>query len=134
MRDYDDRLKELNDNRLQLKQLEDRLEQLEVRRRELAIREYELRQALREEQADVDRLEGFTLASLLNTLAGKKKEKLTREQEEAYQAGLRHADAEKELACVKAEILKHRREADALQYNRAEYEKLLAEKTAVVRS
>ena len=134
MCDRNDRLQKLNAKRLHLKQLGDMLDRLEIRRRELVIQEYKLKQALREEQADVQRLQGFTLTSLLNTFAGKKEKKLAREQEEACRVELQHAAAASELAGIEAQIRKCRQEADALQYSQAEFEKLLAEKTGAVRS
>ncbi len=56
-----------------------------------------LRQAWDKEQADVDRLEGASLSSLLASLTGRKEERLEREEAEALAARRQYRSAPQQL-------------------------------------
>lgn len=84
---------------------------LEAKLRELQDQKYEfdrkvtsLRVALREEQADVEKLEGRSLANYFFQVVGKLDEKLTKERQEAYAAKVKLDAAERELAAIEANM------------------------------
>ena len=84
---------------------------LEAKLRELQDQKYEfdrkvtsLRVALREEQADVEKLEGRSLANYFFQVVGKLDDKLTKERQEAYAARVKLDAAERELAAIEADI------------------------------
>ena len=84
---------------------------LEAKLRELQDQKYEfdrkvtsLRVALREEQADVEKLEGRSLANYFFQVVGRLDDKLTKERQEAYAARVKLDAAERELAGIEADM------------------------------
>ena len=87
MNGYDQQLKELLAQCARKKKLEASAAELRRQRDTYAARAEELKEAMREEQADVDRLEGRSLAAFFYNVVGKMDEKLTQERQEAYAPG-----------------------------------------------
>ena len=77
MNGYDQQLKELLAQCARKKKLEASAAELRRQRDTYAARAEELKEAMREEQADVDRLEGRSLAAFFYNVVGKMDEKLT---------------------------------------------------------
>ena len=98
MNGYDQQLKELLAQCARKKKLEASAAELRRQRDAYAARAEELKEAMREEQADVDRLEGRSLAAFFYNVVGKMDEKLTQERQEAYAARVRYDAAARELA------------------------------------
>ena len=98
MNGYDQQLKELLAQCARKKKLEASAAELRRQRDTYAARAEELKEAMREEQADVDRLEGRSLAAFFYNVVGKMDEKLTQERQEAYAARVRYDAAARELA------------------------------------
>ena len=98
MNGYDQQLKELLAQCARKRKLEASAAELRRQRDTYAARAEELKEAMREEQADVDRLEGRSLAAFFYNVVGKMDEKLTRERQEAYAARVRYDAAARELA------------------------------------
>ena len=86
MNGYDQQLKELLAQCARKRKLEASAAELRRQRDTYAARAEELKEAMREEQADVDRLEGRSLAAFFYNVVGKMDEKLTQERQEAYWA------------------------------------------------
>lgn len=63
-----------------------------------------LKAAYLQEQQDVDRLEGKTLAAMFYDIIGKKEDKLTKEKQEAYAARLKYDAAARELEAVESRL------------------------------
>lgn len=87
------------------------------------------------EQADVDRLEGRSLAAFFYHVIGKMDEKLDRERTEAYAAAVRYDAAVRELADVEDQIARSKTEIASLlgcedRYARALTQRLEAIKAA----
>lgn len=87
------------------------------------------------EQADVDRLEGRSLAAFFYHVIGKMDEKLDRERTEAYAAAVRYDAAVRELADVEDQIARSKTEITSLlgcedRYARALTQRLEAIKAA----
>ena len=89
MNGYDQQLKELLAQCARKRKLEASAAELRRQRDTYAARAEELKEAMREEQADVDRLEGRSLAAFFYNVVGKMDEKLTQERQEAYAARVR---------------------------------------------
>ena len=109
-----------------------RKKHLEKMRKELTEQKYllsgnvtELNKVRLEEQADVDKLEGGSLAAFFYNVIGKMDEKLTKEREEAYLATVKYDAAVKEFEKVKEELLKNKEELNKLGNCVEQYEELL---------
>ena len=112
-----------------------REEGLQARRKDLYQQIEELRgrrdilgQALAKEEADVDALEGMSLQAILQTVLGRKEERLEQERREAVAARLKYQDACRALEDVEARFLETNRQLDQLLRDRRQYEALLEEK------
>ena len=84
---------------------------------------------MREEQADVDRLEGRSLAAFFYNVVGKMDEKLTQERQEAYAARVRYDAAARELAGSEEDLARCHAELEELDGCEERYAALLREKT-----
>ena len=89
---------------------------------------------MREEQADVDRLEGRSLAAFFYNVVGKMDEKLTQERQEAYAARVRYDAAARELAGAEEDLARCQAELDVLSGCEERYAALLREKTQAVKA
>ena len=86
------------------KKLEASIDELRIQRKAYANRADELRKALSKEQADVERLEGRSLAAFFYQVVGKMDEKLTKEQQEAYAAQAKYDAAARELEGIERDL------------------------------
>ncbi len=96
------------------KKIDNMLLNLKQEEAELTKREHELKTALTKEEADVQRLEKATAASIFYTILGKKDEQIDKEQQEAYAARLKYDAVVYQLDDCKARIEKLLREKSAL--------------------
>lgn len=87
---------------------------LEVQKAELQKRVDELDNIRKAEQADVDRLEGGSLAAFFYALVGQKEEKLAQEQQEAYTAAVKYDAANRDLESVIYDLKRVNAELDTL--------------------
>ena len=94
--------------------VETRLKQLEKNRRA--------------EQADVDRLEGRSLAAFFYQVIGRMDEKLDQERQEAYAARVKYDAAARELASIDADLGRCRAVLSRLEGCERRYQEALAEK------
>lgn len=101
---YDEELKKLQEQLTEKKHLESKLSLLTNRRSGLCDKVSELKAKKLSEQADVDKLEGRTLAAFFYYVVGKKDERLTKEREEAYAAAVKYDAAAMELESVETDI------------------------------
>ena len=99
-----DTLLELQQKIASGKFLEAKLQELQNQKYEFDRKVISLRVALREEQADVEKLEGRSLANYFFQVVGKLDEKLTKERQEAYAAKVKLDTAERELAGIEYDI------------------------------
>ena len=134
MNGYDQQLKELLAQCARKKKLEASAAELRRQRDTYAARAEELKEAMREEQADVDRLEGRSLAAFFYNVVGKMDEKLTRERQEAYAARVRYDAAARELAGAEEDLARCQAELGTLDGCEERYAALLREKTQAVKA
>ena len=114
MNGYDQQLKELLAQCARKRKLEASAAELRRQRDTYAARAEELKEAMREEQADVDRLEGRSLAAFFYNVVGKMDEKLTQERQEAYAARVRYDAAARELAGAEEDLARCQAELGTL--------------------
>ena len=135
MTGYDAQLKELQEKIARFRQLSAMLKELRSQRDDFAKRVRELETIKSDEQADVDRLEGRSLAALFYSITGKRDELLSKERQEACAAAVKHEAAVKELRDIEEDIRRYAQEYGDLRgcenaYQAALYEKRMALKAA----
>jgi len=131
---YDDRLRELQEKIARTRQLSTMMEELREQRKTLEAKVRELKTAMQAEQADVDRLEGRSLAAFFYYVIGKKEERLSKERQEAYAARVMYDTAALELEDVEDDLRWCGEELDKLRGSEQQYEAMLKEKTAAVKA
>ena len=133
MEKYNKRLEELREQMASRNRLERILKDLKAQRQELSDKVYELENEKLKEQADVEKLEGRSLAALYYYLTGQKEERLDKEKQEAYAARVKYDAALSELNAVEADIQNTENNLRAAQRSEQEYQKVLQEKAAFMK-
>lgn len=87
-------------------------------------------QRWQEEQKDVDKLEGISLAGIFSALSGKKEERLEKERQEAQEALLQKEAADSAFQKLEQEIRKNNAEILCLEGCEVRYQKALEERAA----
>ena len=103
MKFYDEQLQKLQEQIARKRQLEAQISELRTQRSTLSARVRELEAIKMQEQADVDKLEGRSLAAFFYNVIGKMDEQLNKEREEAYAARVKYdAVLQEKAAAVKS--------------------------------
>lgn len=131
---YDNELKELKQKLVRKAHFEAMQEDLNQQWLELSGKAYELKTVMYNEQADVDQLEGRSLAAFFYNVIGKKDEKLDKERREAYAARVKYDAAARELQMVDSELARCREELERMRVYEKRFSELLEEKTKTLRS
>lgn len=122
---YDGKLMELQQKVARKKKLESILQELKQQRGELTDKVNLLKQTKLKEEADVDKLQGKSLAAIFYTIFGKKEEKLDKEKQEAYAAVVKYKVAVQEMETIESEICQYEAELMELKNCELEYEQTL---------
>ncbi len=133
MNGNDEALKSLQRQTLEKKRLDARLRELYAQRETLQKQTEGLELARQKEQADVDRLEGRSLAAFFYHAVGRLDEQLDKERQEAYAAQVKYDAAARELAAVEADAASCEVRLSQLEGCEQRYETALAEKAAALR-
>lgn len=131
---YDDQLRQLQAQCARKKRLEATAAELRTQQSTYTARAQELEQSFREEQADVDRLEGRSLSAFFYNVIGKMDEKLTLEKQEAYAARVKYDAVARELAGIEEDLRRCEAELDTLRDCERRYAAVLQEKTQAVKA
>ena len=131
---YDKKLKAVQEKISRSRQLTSMLKELRSQRDTVAARVRELETIKMDEQADVDRLEGRSLASFFYNVIGKMDERLNKEREEAYAARVKYDAAARELEAIDGDIRRCEAELGGLRGCEREYEATLREKANAVKA
>ena len=131
---YDEQLKQLQQQVARKKHLDAMLTELYYQRRTLSERAAELEAVMLKEQADVDRLEGRSLAAFFYGVISKMDERLDKEREEAYAAKVKYDAAARELASVEEDVQRHEAELRSLADCEKRYEQVLREKAEAIKA
>lgn len=133
MRQYDEELKELQQQAAMKNRLETILKELKMQREELQARVDELANIKEKEQLEVERLERRSLTNYFYQVVGKLDERLTEEKQEAYQAAVKYDAAYSELQAVEADIWTKELEYGRVRRSNECYQELLKEKQEAVK-
>ncbi len=134
MTKFDELLKSLRAQVERQRKLRSMLESLYAQQRELSARERELAAIRAHEQADVDRLEGRSLAAFFYDVVGKMGEKLDKEKAEARAAAVKHDAVKRELEAVEYHIRSAETELGSLKGCEKRYAETLEQKAAAVKA
>lgn len=108
--------------------LEAKLQELQDQKWEFDRKVTSLRVAFREEQADVEKLEGRSLSNYFFQVVGKLDDKLTKERQEAYAARVKLDAAERELSGIEADIAEIYAQLADVRRAQEQYDAALAQK------
>ncbi|WMJ83790.1 hypothetical protein ACS3UN_12075 [Oscillospiraceae bacterium LTW-04] len=131
---YDEKMQLLRRQIEQKKHKESKLKELYTQRVTLSAKVDALRKDKLDEQADVDRLEGHSLAAFFYGVIGKMDEKLDKEREEAYVASVKYDVAARELSAVEADIKRYEAELGQLGECEQQYDQTLKDKLKAIKS
>lgn len=115
------------------RKLETVLRDLQAQREQCCQAEAEARDVLAREEADVDELEGISLASFWARLKGEREERLDQERREALAAKARYDAARRALEDLEGRLASVQKERDSLLTQQARYQALLEEKEELLR-
>ena len=124
----DSTLKELWQQVAEKKSCEAKQKELTAQRDTLADRLKKLEKSKLAEQADVDRLEGHSLAAFFYQVIGKMDEKLDKERQEAYAARVKYDAALHDLSSVDADLEQIQNRLARLSDCESQYQAALSEK------
>ena len=134
MKFYDEQLQKLQEQIARKRQLEAKVSELRAQRSEISARVSELNAIRLEEQADVEKLEGRSLAAFFYHVIGKMDEQLTKEREEAYAARVKYDAAACELSAVEEDLARYEGELAGLYNCERQYNAVLQEKAEAVKA
>ena len=129
-----DTLQQLQQKVAGKKQLEAKLNELLGQRREYDRQVISLQVAFRQEQEDVEKLEGRSLANYFFQVIGKLDDKLDQERQEAYAAKVKLDAAERELASIEADIADIQSQLTEIRIAEAQYKEELEKKRAALKA
>ena len=130
---YDEQLQNLQQQVARKAHLETVLRDLHNQKKELDIKVADLNRVKQDEQTDVDRLEGHSLAAFFYAVVGKKEEKLDKERKEAYTAYVKYDAAVRELAAVEDDIAQYESELRGLSGCEKRYASVLKDKATAIK-
>ena len=133
MKYFNDELQKLQEQTARKKHLESTLKGLYDQQRELQDHLRELKQIYWEENADVEKLEKFSLAGLYYLITNRKEEMLNKERQEAYTARLKCDTAQAELDAITDEIQNTRALISELSGCEEQFVKLKNEKKEAIK-
>lgn len=131
---YDTQLQQLQEKLSRKRQLSAQAKELREQCRTLNSRVNELMGIKLSEQADVDKLEGRSLANFFYNVVGKMDERLDKERQEAYAARVKYDAAKGELDAAQDDLARCESELFALRGCEEEYAALLQQKAEAVKS
>ena len=134
MTHYNALLQELQEKVARKRKLEGMMEELRQQQSQLRTQVAQLDAVRMKEQADVDKLEGRSLAAFFYNVVGKMDEHLDKEREEAYAAAVKYETAARELEAVKADIRKCDLELRELQGVEHQYMRALQDKADAIKA
>lgn len=134
MKKYNERLEELRQQIARKNRLETIVKDLKTQKQELAEKVSELESVMTKEQADVDKLEGRSLAAFYYSVVGKKEAVLDKERQEAYAAKVKYDAAFKEAEAVNADLVRAEEELRSLRWSEQDYQQTLQEKAKALRT
>lgn len=133
LEELDRELKQTRQALARIRKLEAELPELEAQLAQCGQAEDETRVVLAREQADVEELEGVSLASFWARLKGDREERLDQERREALAAKARYDAARRDREDLERRLTSARQERDSLLLQEDHYRDLLQEKEDLLR-
>ena len=133
MRQYDEELRELQQQAGMKNRLENIVKELRTQKNMLEFHVGELALQRDKEQLDVDSLERRSLANYFYQVVGKLDDKLTKEKKEAYEAAVKYDAAYRELQEVESELRAKELEYGRVRRSNERYREVLKEKQEAVK-
>jgi DNA repair exonuclease SbcCD ATPase subunit len=132
MKEINERLTNLKIKMRERERLKSILFDVKEQKNKAEERKKNLSKQLKKEKIDVEKLEGLSFSNFLNTIIGKKVEKLAKEKSEFISAKLSYDTASTELESLKGEI--ERLETKILDIGdvSSEYDRLIKEKESIL--
>lgn len=134
MTEFDEKLRQLQAQVARQEKLRAVVNELYEQVDRLSAQERELAELRGREQADVDRLEGRTLAAFFYGLTGSKEERLEQERQEARAAAVKHDAVVRQLEDAREQLRVRRNELDSLSGCGERYQSALREKAQAVKA
>lgn len=133
MTDFDKQIQQAQEQMARKVHLERVVNSLADQRRELDRRIISLRVEMRDEQADVEKLERSSLTNFFYSLMGKLEDKLEIERQQAQAAAMKHDAAVRDLAALDADLSRYRQELYALAGCDRRYKQLIEDKRSLLK-
>lgn len=130
--DFDERLKQLNQQIHTKKSLEAKRTELEAQRETLHKHATQLKKIMWTEQADVDKLTRTSMTSILSAMLGNKEKRLEKEQAEAFAAKMKYDSAVRQLQVVEADLHHLNSELRTIASCEQQYQELLEQKAQAI--
>ena len=134
MTNYREQLRELQQKAYQKGHLENLVADLEKQYEDLKGKVFLYEAQMKQEQADVDKLEGRSLAAFFAGLRGNKEERLSKEQQEARAARVKYDMALLERNAVEDDLRRRKEELADLETIPAQREAILAQWAQAVKA
>lgn len=134
MKELNDRLLEIKAQRRERERLLKMLDSAKEKKGILEEKKEELYRQLKKEELDVEKLEGMTLTNFINTLIGRKAEKLEKEKEELLAAKLKYDAVKDQLEDLIKEIKTLEKSIQGLGDLDFEYRNLIAKKGEMLKT
>ena len=131
---YDEKMQSLRLKIEEKKHKESKLKELHIQCKSLSKKVEMLKKYKLDEEADVERLEGRSLAAFFYGVIGKRDEKLDQERGEAYAARVKHDVAARELHAVEEDIRHYEAALDELRQCEQQYEQTLKDKSKAIKT
>ena len=133
MNRFDEQLQELRQQMIRKEELKALLRELYAKQKALSPVLWELEERMKDEQADVDRLNRLSLSSAFYGIIGKREEKLSSEGREAQEAAAEHQQTAREMEQIEAAISRYEEELRSTRGCERKYRQLIEEKAEEVR-
>lgn len=127
-------LKMLQQQIAEKKLLDAKCKELMAQRKTVSERCKALEKTMHSEQADVDRLEGRSLAAAFYQLLGKIDQKLDEERQQAYAARVKYDAAARELSSIEIDLSAVQSRAQALEGCEQRYQQALEERISALKT
>ncbi len=128
--EFNVKLQELQSKVLRKKKVSAMLKELESQKDAIIERENTLKKEKLKEERDVETLEGRSLSAFFYAVIGKKEEKLSEEQAQAYAAKVKYETIVSQRNAIENEIMSLRNEMNTLIDCENEYKDLMEQKTS----
>ncbi|ADU31092.1 hypothetical protein [Evansella cellulosilytica] len=131
--ELNEKLKYVKEQRRKKYKWKDHLQRAQFQLQEERQKKSELHRLLQKEQADVERLESFSITNLLYSLSGKKLEKVEKEKQHVVAAQFKYEEAVRTVEDLEKEIVEYEKLIEPLQNSEKLYREIICEKERLIK-